>query len=226
MVNPPPSKGARRDRGAIAAIRRLGKGRIARRHPPLRRLRTPQLRRQTRPRAMSLPVHPSPPARPAAVAFAAMGIVWGTFAAFAARSQGDARASDALPRPADAGSRPCGASDAMLVAPAAWMRARAASRCPWRRRSPWRCLRAAGADRRASGSCRCAMMLCGAATGLTDVLMNARVSRRSRTSARLHLMNLCHAAYSRSAMPAGRFGTGLARSADCRRRLGHWRRWR
>ena len=40
-----------------------------------------------------------------------------------------------------------------------------------------------------------AMMACGAATGLTDVLMNARVAELENTR-RLHLMNLCHAAYS------------------------------
>ena len=40
-----------------------------------------------------------------------------------------------------------------------------------------------------------AMMCCGAATGLTDVLMNARVSQIEADRG-LHLMNLTHAAYS------------------------------
>jgi MFS family permease len=40
-----------------------------------------------------------------------------------------------------------------------------------------------------------AMMACGAATGLTDVLMNARVAALENTHAR-PLMNLCHAMYS------------------------------
>lgn len=40
-----------------------------------------------------------------------------------------------------------------------------------------------------------AMMACGAATGLTDVLMNARVAALENTHAR-PLMNLCHAFYS------------------------------
>ena len=40
-----------------------------------------------------------------------------------------------------------------------------------------------------------AMMFCGAATGLTDVLMNARTAQIENERG-LHLMNLCHAAYS------------------------------
>jgi len=40
-----------------------------------------------------------------------------------------------------------------------------------------------------------AMMGCGAATGLTDVLMNARTAQIENERG-LHLMNLCHAAYS------------------------------
>ena len=39
------------------------------------------------------------------------------------------------------------------------------------------------------------MMACGAGTGLTDVLMNARVATIETQSGR-PLMNLCHAAYS------------------------------
>ena len=40
-----------------------------------------------------------------------------------------------------------------------------------------------------------AMMCCGAATGLTDVLMNARTAQIEHDKG-LHLMNLSHAAYS------------------------------
>jgi MFS family permease len=56
-----------------------------------------------------------------------------------------------------------------------------------------------------------AMLACGATTGLTDVLMNARVATLE-TERRLNLMNLCHAAYS-----FGYFGgaivTGVMRGA-------------
>ncbi len=55
-----------------------------------------------------------------------------------------------------------------------------------------------------------AMMCCGAATGLTDVLMNARVA--ALESARgLHLMNLTHAAYS-FGYAGGAVATGLMRA--------------
>ena len=55
-----------------------------------------------------------------------------------------------------------------------------------------------------------AMLCCGAATGLTDVLMNARVAALENRHA-LHLMNLCHAAYS-FGYAGGAAGTGLMRS--------------
>lgn len=57
-----------------------------------------------------------------------------------------------------------------------------------------------------------AMMLCGAATGLTDVLMNARVAQLETTRS-LPLMNLCHAAYS-FGYAGGALGTGAMRGAD------------
>lgn len=57
-----------------------------------------------------------------------------------------------------------------------------------------------------------AMMGCGAATGLTDVLMNARVSEMENTRG-LHLMNLCHAAYSFGYAGAA-LATGAMRSAE------------
>lgn len=56
-----------------------------------------------------------------------------------------------------------------------------------------------------------AMMCCGAATGLTDVLMNARVSQLE-AERKLHLMNLTHAGYS-FGYAAGAFAVGAMRSA-------------
>ncbi len=56
-----------------------------------------------------------------------------------------------------------------------------------------------------------AMMCCGAATGLTDVLMNARVSQMEAEQG-LHLMNLTHAAYS-FGYAGGAVGVGAMRSA-------------
>ena len=56
-----------------------------------------------------------------------------------------------------------------------------------------------------------AMMACGATTGLTDVLMNARVSAIEAARGQ-SLMNLCHAAYSFGYAGAA-FGTGALRSA-------------
>ncbi|WP_323007457.1 MFS transporter [Pseudorhodobacter sp.] len=56
-----------------------------------------------------------------------------------------------------------------------------------------------------------AMMACGAATGLTDVLMNARVAALENTHAR-PLMNLCHALYSLG-YAVGALTTGAMRNA-------------
>lgn len=57
-----------------------------------------------------------------------------------------------------------------------------------------------------------AMIVCGAATGLTDVLMNARVAQIENTRG-MHLMNLCHAAYS-FGYAGGALGTGAMRGAE------------
>lgn len=57
-----------------------------------------------------------------------------------------------------------------------------------------------------------AMMCCGASTGLTDVLMNARVSALENARG-LHLMNLCHAAYS-FGYAGGAMATGTMRGAE------------
>ncbi len=56
-----------------------------------------------------------------------------------------------------------------------------------------------------------AMACCGAATGTLDVLMNARVAALENDRG-LHLMNLCHAAYSLG-YAGGALATGLARGA-------------
>jgi len=56
-----------------------------------------------------------------------------------------------------------------------------------------------------------AMMCCGAATGLTDVLMNARVAALENERG-LHLMNLTHAAYS-FGYAGGALMTGAMRGA-------------
>ena len=55
-----------------------------------------------------------------------------------------------------------------------------------------------------------AMMCCGAATGLTDVLMNARVAALENERG-LHLMNLTHAAYS-FGYAGGAIATGAMRN--------------
>ena len=55
------------------------------------------------------------------------------------------------------------------------------------------------------------MMCCGAATGLTDVLMNARVAALENARG-LHLMNLTHAAYS-FGYAGGAIATGAMRNA-------------
>jgi predicted MFS family arabinose efflux permease len=57
-----------------------------------------------------------------------------------------------------------------------------------------------------------AMMCCGAATGLTDVLMNARVSV-IEADRDMPLMNLCHAAYSFGYAGAA-IATGAMRAAE------------
>ena len=56
-----------------------------------------------------------------------------------------------------------------------------------------------------------AMMACGFGTGLTDVLMNARVAAMEGQKG-LHLMNLCHAAYS-FGYAGGSVLTGVMRQA-------------
>ncbi len=131
-------------------------------------------------------------ARPALAAFAAMGVVWGTFAAvlpdlktmldvdegelgrlmFMAPIAG-VLAMLAAPRLGAAMGRGALTVAAVLMALAIMLPGQASS--VWL--FPF------------------ALMACGAATGLTDVLMNARVTTMEHARG-LPLMNLCHAAYS------------------------------
>ncbi len=131
-------------------------------------------------------------ARPAVAAFAAMGVLWGTFAA----SLPDIKSMldvDEQHLGALMFMTPIAAVAAMLVAPAAgvgfgrWaLPIACALMClafvlPGQSASLW--------------LFPLAMMACGAGTGLTDVLMNARVAALEAQRG-MHLMNLCHAAYS------------------------------
>ncbi len=131
-------------------------------------------------------------ARPAVAAFAAMGVLWGSFAA----SLPDIKAMldiDESRLGALMFMTPIAAVCAMLVAPAAgvgfgrWaLPLSCALMCagfalPGQTASLW--------------LFPLAMMACGAGTGLTDVLMNARVAALEAQRG-VHLMNLCHAAYS------------------------------
>ena len=131
-------------------------------------------------------------ARPAVAAFAAMGVVWGTFAAVlpdlkAMLGIDEARLGFLLL------FTPIAAVTAMLFAPAigaglgrialpvsAGLMALAFA-LPGQVHVLW--------------LFPLAMMCCGAATGLTDVLMNARTAQIEHERG-VHLMNLSHAAYS------------------------------
>ncbi len=131
-------------------------------------------------------------ARPALAAFAAMGVVWGTFAAVLPDLKTMLGVDEVL-----LGLlilfTPIAAVCAMLLAPrigaalgglalpVASMAMAAAFVVPGQMTALW--------------LFALAMMGCGAATGLTDVLMNARVATLENDRG-LHLMNLCHAAYS------------------------------
>ena len=131
-------------------------------------------------------------ARPALAAFAAMGVVWGSFAAVLPDIKTMLGVDEVL-----LGLlilfTPIAAVCAMLLAPrigaalgglalpVASMAMAAAFVVPGQMTALW--------------LFALAMMGCGAATGLTDVLMNARVATLENDRG-LHLMNLCHAAYS------------------------------
>lgn len=131
-------------------------------------------------------------ARAPLAAFAAMGVLWGTFAAVLPDLKNQLGVDEArlglilLPMP-------LAAVAAMLAAPVigVWLGRVAvpvaailmavASVLPGQVTVVW--------------VFSLAMMCCGAATGLTDVLMNARVAALENERG-LHLMNLCHAVYS------------------------------
>ena len=133
-----------------------------------------------------------PVARPALAAFAAMGVVWGTFAAVFP----DLKTMLGL----DEGQMgllifctPLAAVATMLLAPAIGVRL---GRVALPVAAVLMALTLALPGQAASLVLfPLAMMACGAATGLTDVLMNARVSAMENQRG-LPLMNLTHAAYS------------------------------
>lgn len=147
-------------------------------------------------------------ARPAIAAFAAMGILWGTFAAvlpdLKAMLGVDERQLGLL-----IFFTPIAAISAMLAAPAfgaalgrialplAVALMALAFALPGQADAIW--------------LFPLAMACAGAATGLTDVLMNARVAAME-TSRGLHLMNLTHAAYS-FGYAGGAVLTGVLRGA-------------
>lgn len=146
--------------------------------------------------------------RPALAAFAAMGVLWGTFAAVLPDLMTMLQVDEA-----QLGLvilfTPIAAVCAMLLAPlfgaamggaalpVATLAMAAAFALPGQVQVLW--------------VFPLAMICCGAATGLTDVLMNARVAELENTHG-LHLMQLCHAAYS-FGYAAGALTTGAMRSA-------------
>lgn len=147
-------------------------------------------------------------ARPALAAFGAMGVLWGTFAAvlpdlMVMLQVGEARLGLLML------FTPIAAVSAMLLAPrfgsalggaalpVATLAMALAFALPGQAQVLW--------------VFPLAMMACGAATGLTDVVMNARVAELENTRG-IHLMNLCHAAYS-FGYAGGALATGAMRSA-------------
>ena len=148
-------------------------------------------------------------ARPAVAAFAAMGILWGTFAAVLPDLKAMLGVSEAR-----LGLlilfTPVAAVTAMLLAPGIGARL-------GRVALPVSTLLMALAFMLPGQTAvlwlfPLAMMCCGAATGLTDVLMNARVATLENDR-NLQLMNLSHAAYS-FGYAGGALGTGLLRSLE------------
>ena len=147
-------------------------------------------------------------ARPAVAAFAAMGVVWGTFAAVLPDLKAVLGVDEThlglllLVTPvagvaAMLAAPAIGAALGRVALPVASLVMASAFMLPGWTRELW--------------LFALAMMACGAATGLTDVLMNARVATLENDRG-LHLMNLCHAAYS-FGYAGGALGTGVLRSA-------------
>lgn len=147
-------------------------------------------------------------ARPALAAFAAMGLLWGSFAADlpdikAMLGVDESRLGQLM------FMTPIAAMAAMMVAPAAGV---AFGRVALPVAALLMCL---GFTLPGMASTvwlfPLAMMAAGAGTGLTDVLMNARVAALENQRG-LHLMNLCHAGYS-FGYAGGAVMTGVLRGA-------------
>lgn len=147
-------------------------------------------------------------ARPALAAFAAMGVLWGTFAAVLPDLMAMLNVNEA-PLGLVILFTPIAAVVAMLLAPklgsllgrvalpVATMTMAFAFFLPGQATVIW--------------MFPLAMLCCGAATGLTDVLMNARVAEMESTHNR-PLMNISHAGYS-FGYAGGALATGAMRSA-------------
>lgn len=147
-------------------------------------------------------------ARPAIAAFAAMGVLWGTFAAVLP----DLKAMLGV----DEGQlglliflTPIAAISAMLAAPA-FGAAMGRAALPLAV-TVMACAFALPGQTAVIWLFPLAMACAGAATGLTDVLMNARVAAMENARG-LHLMNLTHAAYS-FGYAGGAILTGVMRGA-------------
>jgi MFS family permease len=148
-------------------------------------------------------------ARPVVAAFAAMGILWGTFAAVLPDLKDMLGVDEAglgllmLMTPIAAvlsmlAAPEVGARLGRVALPAATLAMAAAFALPGQAAAVW--------------LFPLAMLCCGAATGLTDVLMNARVAALEADRG-MHLMTLSHAAYS-FGYAGGAIGTGMMRSAE------------
>lgn len=149
-----------------------------------------------------------PVARPALAPFAAMGLLWGSFAAVLPDTKEMLGVSEA-----QLGllmlAAPVAAVTAMLLAPGT-------GTLLGRSALPLSTLLMALAfalpgQFPALWAFALALAACGATTGTLDVLMNARVAALENARG-IHLMNLCHAAYS-LAYAAGALATGAARAA-------------
>ena len=147
-------------------------------------------------------------ARAPIAAFAAMGVLWGTFAAVLPDLKAQLAVTESelgliiLPTPIAAViamllAPLIGAALGRVALPSATLLMAAAFALPGQAAQVW--------------VFPLAMMACGGATGLTDVLMNARVAALENER-NLHLMNLCHAAYS-FGYAGGALATGAMRGA-------------
>lgn len=147
-------------------------------------------------------------ARAPLAAFAAMGVLWGTFAAVLPDLKAQLAVTESelgliiLPTPIAAViamllAPLIGAALGRVSLPVATLLMAAAFALPGQAAQIW--------------IFPLAMMACGGATGLTDVLMNARVAALENER-NLHLMNLCHAAYS-FGYAGGALATGAMRGA-------------